>query len=288
VDFPLLNAVLINCLLALSQYVVLRAGVFSLATAGLAAFGAYTAGLLLAKVGTNAVLAAAAGAVMGGTIGLVLAIPLARLRGVFQAIATLAFVMIVYSLCLNATPITGGANGLNGIAKVVNTAILVAVVVAVVYVVFRLNRSALGRAFETIRQDETVAASFGIPVARVHSFAFALSGLVAGLAGSMMALHNYSVVPEEFAFGMMVSTLAAVVVGGRSSVFGPLVGAAFLTLLPEIARPLAANRMIITGALLMVSIIYLPLGLADTVVLRARRGLTARRDTRALSSGRPA
>jgi len=286
-DFPLLNLVLLNCLLALSQFVVLRAGVFSVATAGLAAFGAYTTGLLVLR-GMNPILGATLGTAMGGIVAALLSIPLARLRGVFQAIATLAFVMIVYSICLNATPVTGGANGLNAIPRVVNTWILAVVVAVVLYVVYSVNKSAIGRAFETLRQDETVAVSFGIPVANLHRFAFVLSGLVAGLAGSLMALHNYSVVPEEFAFGMMVSTLAAVVVGGRSSVLGPLAGAAFLTLLPEIARPLAENRMVITGVLLMVSIIYLPLGAVDTISLRFRQRRAARHERRLVSPGEAA
>jgi branched-chain amino acid transport system permease protein len=276
VDYPLLNLILLNCLLALSQFIVLRAGVFSVATAGLTACGAYTAALLVVKLSVPAPVAIICGVLAGAGFGLLLAIPLARVRGVVTAIATLAFVVIVQAACLNATPITGGAAGLNGIPKLLNTPTLVILVGLVVYLIFNLNRSGLGRAFETIRQDETVAVSFGIPVARLHALAFGLSGAVAGLGGGLMAFHNYSLVPEEFGFGMLVNLLAAVVIGGGSSVWGPLVGATFLTALPEVARPLAENRAIITGVLLMASIVYLPLGLVDTIFLAMRRGRAAK------------
>jgi branched-chain amino acid transport system permease protein len=83
------------------------------------------------------------------------------------------------------------------------------------------------------------------------------------------------VAPEEFGFGMLVTVLAYVVLGGRRSVLGPLAGATLLTLLPELARPLADNRLIVHGAVLMLVIIYLPHGIVDTVSIAYRRRMTA-------------
>ena len=267
----LLNLCLLNVLLAQSQYIVLRAGVFSMATAGIAAIGAYTSGYLMLRQGLQPALAIALAGGVGLLASMILALPLVRLRGVFQAIATLAFVQIVMSLVLYAERYTGGATGLNGIAKSVDTWHLLAVVAAVSFVLAQLGRSPTGRAFDTIRQDETVAVSLGIDVARHHLLAFALSGFVAGIAGAMMAAHNYSVAHGEFGFGMMIAVLSYVVLGGRRSVAGPLVGAIVLTLLPEIARPLADNRMVIYGALLIATIIYLPDGVVDTWLLQRHR-----------------
>ena len=195
----LLNICIINAILALSQYVVLRAGVFSLATAGIAAIGAYTAGILMLR-GVHPAVCVLAAAVTGIVAAVILSVPLARLRGVFQAIATLAFVQIVMSLALYAESITGGATGLNGIAKTVETWHLLAVLLLVVFVMSRLGRSPTGRAFDTIRQDETVAVSLGIDVVSHHRVAFILSGCIAGLGGGMMAGHNYSVATAEFGF----------------------------------------------------------------------------------------
>lgn len=267
----LLNMCVINAILALSQYVVLRAGVFSLATSGIAAIGAYTAGNLMLRQELHPAIGVLAGALLGGVVSLILAVPLARLRGVFQAIATLAFVQIVMSVALYADSLTGGATGLNGIAKTVESWHLLLVLAVTTFTLSRLARSPAGRAFDTIRQDETVAVSLGIDVVHYHRIAFVLSGCIAGLAGGLMAGHNYAVANGEFGFHMMIAVLSFVVFGGRVSVAGPIAGALALTLLPEVARPLADNRMILYGALLIVAIVYLPNGVVDTWLLKLRR-----------------
>jgi branched-chain amino acid transport system permease protein len=262
----LADLVILGCGLAFSQYVVLRAGVFSIATPGFTLLGAYTAGLLLTKHDMPALLGLAAALAMGAVAGLLLSLPLARLRGVYQAIATLAFVQIALSFALNAEDLTGGALGLNGIPKVVGTASLLVFLVATTYLLVAVGGSGIGRAFDAIRQDETVAVSLGINVVRYQRLAFMLSGAIAGVTGGLMAFHNYALVPEEFGFGMLVAALAFVVLGGRISVAGPIVGTVILTLLPEVARPMADYRMLVHGALLIVVIAYLQNGIVDTLV----------------------
>jgi branched-chain amino acid transport system permease protein len=271
----ILNLVLLNCGLALSQFVVLRAGVFSVATPALASIGAYAAGIAALSFGAGAATGLLAATAAGTLTGLLLSLPLARLRGVFQAIATVALVQIVLSLALYATDITGGANGLNGIPRMIGTPELLLFIAGVVYLLGSLGRSRIGHAFDAIRQDETVAVTLGISAVAHQALAFGLSGAIAGLTGGLMAYHNRSVVPEEFGFSMLVTVLAYVVLGGRRSVLGPLVGAAILTLLPEVARPLADNRLIVHGAVLMLVIAYLPHGIVDTLQIARRRRITA-------------
>ena len=267
---PLLNLIILNCGLALSQYVVLRAGVFSVATAGLASIGAYTACLLILRAGVPALVAVLGGALTGMIAALILSVPLARLRGVFQAIATVAMVQIILSIALYADDVTGGANGLNGIPRLVGTPALLLFIAVCIYTLWSLGRGRVGAAFDTIRQDETVAVSLGISVQYYQTLAFGLSGVIAGMTGALMACHNHSIVPEEFGFDMLTAVLAYVVLGGRRSVAG-IVGAVLLSLLPEIARPLADNRMIVAGGLMMLAIIYLPHGIVDTIVIARRR-----------------
>ena len=271
----LLDLVLLNCGLALSQFAVLRAGVFSVATPALASIGAYAAGISALRWGAGTAVGLLVATAAGTLAALLLSLPLARLRGVFQAIATVAMVQIVLSLALYATDLTGGANGLNGIPKLAGTGELVVLVLAVVYVLSSLGRARIGYAFDAIRQDETVAVTLGISVIGCQALAFALSGAIAGLTGGLMAYHNRSVVPEEFGFGMLVTVLAYVVLGGRRSVLGPLAGAVILSLLPELARPLADNRLIVHGAVLMLVITYLPHGIVDSVQIAYRRRVTA-------------
>jgi len=270
----LLDLVLINAVLAFSQYVVLRAGVFSIATAGFASIGAYVAANAVMTWAWPAPLGLVAAVVAATAASVLVALPLARLRGVFQAIATLAFVQIVLSIAQNATALTGGALGMNGIPKWATTPVLLAITAAALYMLTCLGRSWIGRAFDTIRQDETVAVSLGIDVSRLHVLAFALSGALAGLGGGLDAYHGYSITPDAFGFRLLVACLTFVVLGGRVSPWGPLVGAAVLTALPEVARPFRDYALLVHGALLITAITYLPDGMVDTLARRVRARAT--------------
>ncbi|MBL8671846.1 MAG: branched-chain amino acid ABC transporter permease, partial [Alphaproteobacteria bacterium] len=218
---------------------------------------------------------------LGTAAALVLSLPLARLRGVYQAIATLAFVQIVVSVALFAEGLTGGAMGVNRIPKAVDTPVLLVAVAGVVYLMVAINATRLGRAFEAIRQDEAVASSLGVNVTRHQALAFALSGAIAGLFGGLEAFHGYAIEPNQFGFAFLVAALSYVVLGGRRSILGPIVGTAVLVALPEIARPLAENRMLVYGALLMAVIAFLPRGVVDTVLDALRRRRIARADAAA-------
>ena len=272
----LVDQAAIAAILAYSQYVVLRAGVFSIATAGLAAIGAYAAALCVTSAGLPALVGTLAALVASTVTALVIAWPLARLRGVFQAIATLAFVQVVLSGAQNAAWITNGALGINGIPKAATTPVVLGVLAAVVFLLHNLGRSRFGRAFDAIRQDETVAAALGVAVGRMHLLAFGLSGALAGLGGALEAYHSYSITPEQFGFHLLVAVLTYVILGGRVSVWGPLAGAAIMTTLPEVARPLADARLLLQGALLIAVTAYLPDGIVDTLIARWRRRARAR------------
>lgn len=265
---PLFDITILSCGLAFSQYVVLRAGVESFATAAFAAIGAYLTAILVTRMGMPASIAVVAASLLGAVTGGLLSIPLARLRSVFQAIATIAFVQIVVSLILYAEPITGGALGINGIPQLVGTLDLLLYLALVVSLLTVINRSSIGRAFDALRQDETVAVALGISVVKYHALAFVLSGAIAGAGGGMLALSTFSIHGEQFGFPLLVSALAAVVLGGRTSVLGPIVGACLLAILPEIARPLAEQRLLVYGLILIVIMIYLPRGIVDTLLAR--------------------
>lgn len=271
----LLDQIAIAAILAYSQYVVLRAGVFSIATAGFASVGAYGAALCMTRLGLPAIVGVMAAMLASTALALLIAWPLARLRGVFQAIATLAFVQIVLSVAQNATSLTNGALGINGIPKAATSPVVLGTLALVVVLLWNLGRSRFGRAFDAIRQDETVAVALGIPVVRMHLLAFAASGLLGGLGGALEAYHSYSITPEQFGFHLLVAALTFVILGGRVSVWGPLVGAAIMTLLPEFARPLKDYRLLLQGGLLIVVTIYLQDGIVDTLLARWRRARSA-------------
>jgi branched-chain amino acid transport system permease protein len=262
---PVFDQILIASGFAFSQYIALRAGVFSLATAGFASLGAYGSAILSMRCGfpisVSILLATVIGIIMGG----LLSVPLARLRGVFQAIATLAFVQIVVSLTLYSQSLTGGALGINGIPAVITTWHLLVFFVLLTGFVMIINQYSVGRAFDAIRQDETVAVSLGISVIKYQALAFAISGGIGALSGGMLAFNTYSLSPEQFGFPLLVATIAAVILGGRISVAGPIVGAALLCVLPELARPLAGQRLLVNGVIVIAIITYMPLGIVDTL-----------------------
>jgi branched-chain amino acid transport system permease protein len=262
---PLFEVFLLHTGYAMGQYIVLRAGVFSIANAGLASIGAYTAAGLTVKLGVNPWLAMAAGTGAGILFSLLLALPLSRLRGVYQAIATLAFVQVVLSVNIFAEKWTGGAMGLSGIPKIVGFWTLLVAAIAVVYLMTAISATRIGRAFDAIRHDEAVAVSLGVSVRAHQTLAFALSGAIAGLFGTLEAFHGYALEANQFGFGFLVTILSYVVLGGRRSVLGPIVGAAVLVALPELSRPLADYRMLVYGLLLLAVITFMPKGVVDTV-----------------------
>lgn len=263
---PLVELAAFNALLAYSQYIVLRAGVFSIATPAFAAVGAYAAAILSVKLGLSPFVGVAAACVLGALLGGLLSLPLARLRGVFQALATLALVQVVMSIALSWTSLTEGALGINGIPKAVGLEWFAVALLAVLYLMHAISISSIGRAFNVVGEDETVAVSMGISVVRHHAIAFVLSGLLGSLAGAMHAYSSYSITPNEYGFHMLTLVLAMVVLGGRVSIWGPLVGSLILTGLPELLRGFENYRMVVQGAILMLAIVFLPAGIVDTAI----------------------
>ena len=244
---PLFDYFLLAVGFAYSQQMVLRAGVFSIGSAGFACIGAYAVGILVKNQGFHPLVALPIATLVGCLGGLLLSIPLARLRGVFQAIATLAFVQIIVSLCLYFDEITGGPQGFNNIPKLVGTEHLVLAVAVTVYFMYVISRSSIGRAFDALRQDETVGATLGISIRKYHMIAFILSGALAGFFGGMQSLYTYSIEPEMFGFAFLVAALTYIILGGRGTVTGPIIGAAIMSLLPELARPAGRQPAVLPG-----------------------------------------
>jgi branched-chain amino acid transport system permease protein len=272
----LLDLIFIGTGYALSQAIVFRAGTFSVATSGFAALGAYCAAILVVSHGMHPAAAVALGTLLGLLFGLLLAMPLARLRGVYQAIASLAFVEILVALILYFESLTGGPLGFHNIPRVVTPWMMFFAMVGTMVLLIILGQGGIGRAFDAMRQDPAVAASLGVNPTKYHVLSFALSGAIAGLFGGLDALRNFSLTADQFGFSILIATLSAVVLGGRRTVFGPLVGVTILVLLPEIFRPLAQYRQAVYGLLLVVVMAYLPFGVFDSLVMAVRNRRLAR------------
>ena len=254
----------INSILAASMFLVLYSGQLSLAAPGFMAVGAYTAVLMGLYWNTPLAVNLLAGTLLAGLVGLLVGLPVLRLRGVFLAIATIGFIEALTEGVILNLPITGEGLGLKNPSADPLTGINLVLIslAAVVFIVWRVTRGRLGRAWAAIRQDEVAALSQGIHVARYKMIAFVLSALLAGFAGGLESHLNFYVDPNEYGVTRTVQVLTFAVLGGAGNVFGPVVGALFLTSLPEIVRvPNFDPRDVISGAILIAVIIFRPQGI---------------------------
>src|SRR5258706_990197 len=260
--------VLINMILAISIYFTLYTGLLSLANAGFMAIGAYISAVLTIYAGLPFELSLLCGALAAALAGLLLGLPVLRLRGIYLAIATIGFGEIIRIIAINfdkfsGQALLGGAQGLDGVPKLTTPAALVFTLLILIYLLIQFRRSRTGRALAAIRQDENVAASMGIDVFRYKVLAFVLGAFVAGLAGGFNAHLTRFVDPNGYGFDAAVNILAYAILGGTSHLAGPLVGAAMLTALPEGLRFLKEYRGIVNGLIIVIVILYLPHGLVN-------------------------
>ncbi|HZQ98449.1 MAG TPA: branched-chain amino acid ABC transporter permease [Chloroflexota bacterium] len=269
----LVSFVGINAILALSIYVPLSAGLLSVGTAGFMSIGAFTATLLTMQARAPYAVAVAAGGVTAAIAGLVLGVPVLRLRGVYLAIATIGFGEIVRIVFLNV-PFTGGALGINGIPRITEWWHIAIVLLALVYLFARMPGSKMGVALAAIREDEVAARASGVEVTRYKTVAFVLGAAIAGVAGGLSAHLTFFISPNDFSFALAVNTLVYAVVGGTAAFVGPILGAAIITLLPELLRvtgiTAGAIRFGVNGLILLLVILFLPNGLLTVFTGRRR------------------
>lgn len=278
---------LIYVLLALGLNIVVGwGGLLNLGYAAFFAVGAYTYGFLWKFVGPQFVsagidtgwlfwIALPSAGIIATVFGILLSLPVLRLRGDYLAIITLAFGEIVRMILQNAGNITGGATGISLIprpwlfgfkltpkpAATVIYYIAIVLVILTVFVVKRLEDSRVGRALEAMREDEIACQAMGINLVRNKLVTFALGAFWAGIAGVLLAAQTTYINPDSFTLWESVMVLMAVVIGGQGSIPGTIVGAMLLKLLPEYFRPLAQYRMLIYGIAMIVIIIFKPDGL---------------------------
>lgn len=267
-------------------------GQISFAQAALMGIGAYTAGNLCnAGLGLFAI---PLGGLAAATASVVIGLPALRLRGLYFAIATLAAQFILEYLFKILEPLTHGISGLLirpptvlGFA-IQDDRAYAGLAVALLFLVWSgigvLRATNLGRSFLVVRENEIVARGMGIDVARTKFWAFLLSGFIAGIAGAMSGIASRLANPEAFSFALSVDYVAMIIVGGQGTLTGPLLGAAFVTLLPEAIQRvgelfntpsiLSALREFAFGMLIILFLIFEPLGLM-AVVRKLRLRLAA-------------
>jgi len=269
-------------------------GLVSLGQAAFMGLGAYTVAVLELRAGTPALLNLVAGGVVAMAGGIVVGLPSLRVKGLYLAIATIAASFIAHFLFANWTSVTGGTAGLSvpparlfGVALDTSFRIywlIVPITLLMLAGAANLFRTRIGRAFIAIRDRDISAEVLGIPLLRYKLLSFALSSFYAGVAGGLWAYFFRVVTPESFPLIMSIFFLAAIIVGGMGTILGAILGAVFMTMVPELLKllvgwlPLGGNaavilspvRTIVFGALIVGFLVFEPHGLAE-IWRRVRR-----------------
>jgi ABC-type branched-subunit amino acid transport system permease subunit len=257
--------------------VVGLAGLLDLGYVAFFAIGAYTMALLTAPTPHNLMwsfwIALPIGVVLAFLTGLLLGTPVLRMRGDYLAIVTLGFgeIIRILSKSDDLTPFTGGPKGVtavggptlfghpfNGVGYVY---LIFLAVLLVIFVTNRLQNSRVGRAWEAMREDETVSQAMGINTLTQKLLAFAIGAAFAGLGGAIFASRNQFTGPEDFNLMVSINVVAVVIVGGMGNIPGVIAGALALKGLPEVLRQLEDYRVMVFGMLLVVMMLWRPAGL---------------------------
>ena len=283
----LIVSMFLGSMLGLSLYLPLMAGQLSLASPGFYALGGYIAAVLSTEVFTNfndfavgyVLLEMVLAAIACGLLGILVGIPALRLRGIYLAIATIAFVEILRILALNLD-ITGGAVGIFGIPQPFESAIAYLSLVIPMLIlsgafVYRLEKIRVGRALIAIREDELAADAMGINTTYYKVLAFTLGAILAGLVGVVSAHFLNTWNARQGTFDASIIYLTFVLIGGSRTYLGPILGGMVFTVLPELLRALGDipglpdwlgdflkdGRLIIFGVMIVLGTIFFPKGL---------------------------
>lgn len=243
------------------------------------AIGAYLSALLT-LAGVPLVVAMIGAGLAAGAVGALLAIPALRVSGPYLAMITIAFSFVVHHGLMEWRPVTGGANGLMGIPMPetgsldpsIGLALIATALMVTAFALFhRLRDSGWGKAMRAVKSAEIAARSLGFNPVQTKTLAFALSAALTGLAGSLVSPLLMFINPESFPFSQSILFVLAVIVGGAGTLFGPLLGALLIVLLPEMLSDFAEYRLLVFSVLLLAVLWAAPSGLLGALGRRWMR-----------------
>lgn len=261
-------------------------GEFSLGHAGFMSVGAYASAIVTTALAGKGIpdiglflIALITGGIAAALTGVAVGIPALRLRGDYLAIVTVAFAEIIRVAFCNFQ-ITGGGRTLSGITKLSDFYWCFWVMVICVTIMYMYVRSRFGRMVIAIREDYIAAAASGINVTFYKVLTFTVSAFFAGVGGAMYAHYMTAMIPTNFNFNYSAEMLTEVIIGGTGSLTGSIIGAAFLSSLPELMRQFANYRMLAYSVVLVLVMIFKPGGIFGTwefSLTRALKSLTGKK-----------
>ncbi|CAM5787154.1 branched-chain amino acid ABC transporter permease [Castellaniella caeni] len=273
----------INSAIVLSLNLLMGyAGQISLGHAGFVGIGAYASAILPTHFGWSPLLSLLAGAIFTGLLALLVARPILRLKGHYLAMATLGLGIIIDYVIRNENSLTGGPDGMSvpplslfGVDLVRDTQwywIVAVVLFLNVWGALNLINSPFGRALRGLHGSEIASQVVGINVPRYKTCVFVLSAVVASIMGSLLANYSGFVAPDLANFNHAIELITMVVVGGMASVFGSIVGAVLLTVVPQLLASFEGWETVIFGLILISFMIFLPRGVVPALAARLRLG----------------
>jgi ABC-type branched-subunit amino acid transport system permease subunit len=257
------------------------AGQVSLGHAAFFAIGAYSAAVLAESLQWPFVICVTVSAFFTAIVGYLLGLPCLRLSGLYLAMATLGFTLIVQEMLLQLAVITHGSEGMSVPAASIlgftfdsdyrKYYLLFGVTIVMLILTRNLIRGRTGRAFLAIRENERAAEAMGVNLAQYKTIAFAISALYTGLAGALSAFLVGFLDPQEFSFFLSIQFITIIILGGLASLLGSVLGAGFLIILPELLAGLDVWQALVYGVIMVLTILFMPFGLSGAIQRYAHR-----------------
>jgi len=271
---PYIQGVIINCgvdvIVAIGLYITVLSGQLSAGHAALMGIGGYASGLLLIHSGLSLGPGLVFALIAGFAAGVLLAVGLLRLDGLYMPIGTIAAAQALVNLATN-TGFLGGADGLTGIPLQGGVLLTVLSAIAVIVMAAFWERSIGGLKTRALGQDSLAAQVCGVNRTRVRLMAFAVGGALAGYAGALQAGNTGIVTPDSLGFLAAVVLFFYIGIGGITSYAGAVVGAVLVTVLPEVLRFSVYDRYLYFGLALVIILVVRPRGLIPRIPLGAGR-----------------
>jgi len=287
----LINLILVYSILGISMNLLLGyTGLISMTHAGFFAIGAYASALMTMHLGVNFLVGMIAGVAIVSIVGILIAIPALRVRDEYLMLFTLAVQMVIFSTLTTNVEDLGGTTGIIGIPAAAIFGLRFSGPVSYLPLIFvffglclaamwRLTSSPFGRVLKAIRDDETAVRSLGKNILRFKVSVFVVAGAVAAVAGSVFGHYSISICPSTFSIHESIFIIAIVVIGGLANIWGSVVAAFLLVVVPEAltflpggSAEIGAIRMAVYGLLLIVFMRFRSQGILPEKVAFGRRG----------------
>jgi branched-chain amino acid transport system permease protein len=273
----IINIAVIYFIAALGITIMLgMGGSLPLNTVSFMGMGAFFTAQLAKYYGLPTIWAGVLSVAAVSVIAYILSIMLVRLTGYYFVFGTLGFNSMMATVFQNYRPLTGGADGISGIPKLnlfgfefkalSDWFVLLALIAFIVAVITeRIRRSSLGRALMSIRDNPVAAQTLGVDILRTKRIAFTIGSAFAALAGTLTAFHNGTVSASLFTNTVQINLLTMIFLGGVDSTFGALGGAFLVQIMPEVLRPIQEYLRLVRGVLLILLMIFMPMGISGIV-----------------------